>query len=67
MPVASLYRANRLWHKGEIAEKGKRKEGKRSIFRPIVGLGQWLMCVKKVTLRLMPKNLLRKQDEEREI
>lgn len=25
MPVVSLYRANRLWHKGEIAEKGRRK------------------------------------------
>lgn len=24
MPVVSLYRANRLWHKGEIAKKEKR-------------------------------------------
>ncbi len=44
MSVVSLYSANRLWHKGEIAEKGKRKEEKRSIFRPIVGLGQRLTC-----------------------
>lgn len=39
MPVVSLYRANRLWHKGEIAEKEKRKKEKRSILRPITGLG----------------------------
>lgn len=38
MSFVSLYSANRLWHKGEIAEKGKRKEEKRSILRPIVGL-----------------------------
>lgn len=60
MPVVSLYRANRLWHKGEIAEKGKRKEERGSIFRPIVGLGLRLIC------SLCPKrgnNLLIKQDK----
>lgn len=39
MPVVSSYRPNRLWHKGEIAEKGSRKQEKRSIFRPIVTSG----------------------------
>lgn len=29
MPVVSLYRENRLWHKGEIAGKGKKRGGKK--------------------------------------
>lgn len=27
MPVSSSYRANRLWHKGEIAERQKSRGG----------------------------------------
>lgn len=61
MPVVSLYRANRLWHKGEIAEKGKRTKEKRSILRPITGLG---LRHQRKGFRAKPNNLLIKQGKQ---
>lgn len=40
MPVFSLYRENRLWHKGEIADKEKRKGEQKSTFKPVVGFNR---------------------------
>lgn len=64
MPVVSSYREKRLWHKGEIAEKGKRKEEKKINIQTIywIGVEAYLQAsVQKEDLRATATNLLIKE------